>query len=107
VSFRACCQAAGGLISGAEAPCVARGQPRCRTRSAGFAQMRAPRFRSAAHPLWTTTRHLGVHSPELLLCQAGHGNCGIQVNPCPLVGVRRGHQEEAVDVAREVALEAA
>jgi hypothetical protein len=43
----------------------------------------------------------------LLLCQAGHGNCGFELGPCPGVGVNRRHREEAVDVACEVSLEAA
>src|ERR1039457_3601210 len=75
--------------------------------SAASREIQASPLRPSSRSLWTTTTRLWCDTRELLRCQAGRGNCGIQVNPCPLIGIRRRHQEEAVDVARKVALEAA
>jgi hypothetical protein len=75
--------------------------------TAALVAERSPLQRGSPVSLGTTTTRQCSDARELLLCQAGHGNCGIQLNWRPLAGVDRGHQEEAVDVTSEVTLQAA
>ena len=56
-----------------------------------------------------TGRTATASAPTILIpvCQAGHGYCGVLLDPCLGVGVGWGHREEAMDVACEVTLETA